>query len=275
MNIREFIDVFGLNHCALLTLVFPRHVTWDRANHAITNVQRILLDPFFQAWISVVELHKDGRPHFHMLLASESDLRTGFDFGARDEAFAIERKAHSQDRPMTPEERIAHRTLLFRSSVDVPALQALWSTLRAKLPHYGCGRSHPGSFEPVRLAVGLSVYLGKSFGEGALPRPFAMKGAHFIRYSRNAPRAANPNFAWSGENSRRTRCQLARIADVLGVEDGEFASLFGPRWYRRCENLIAFLEYEHETSDQNAWSVENIRRGAEGLFLDPGKTPIG
>lgn len=271
-NIEGFIESAGVDHCALLTLVLPRSVRWKQAKERVERMQRALIDPIFARWLCVVEFHKDGRPHFHFVVASEENLRAGFDFEARDRAAVIERKARSLQRRMNADEKLEHQRCVIKSTANASALTSLWKHLRAKLPHHGFGRAHPGTLEPVKSAPHLATYLVKSFGADALPRPAEMKGARLVRYSRNQPRRANQRFGWTGARSRCQRRQIGRIAAALGVTDGQFASVYGRHWHYHCMNLVSCLIWDHGEAEA-FWPAATIRKAA-GQFLQPVYGPM-
>ena len=267
-NINGFIQDYGQDYCGLLSLVFPRPVRWKEADASIVRAQRTLFDRLFNAWICVVELHKDGRPHFHFLVASDENLAAGFGRDARDLARDIHLDARAQHRKMTEAENVLHRRCIRNSTADAHGLRAVWDELCSKLPHYGFTHQHPGTLEPVFSATAIEKYLSKSFGDAALPRPPEMKGAHLVRYSRGLNRRAYQRFANNGPAGQLRRRQIAPIAAVLGIQDGGFAAVYGRHWHYRLMDVIEYLRFQSGRDDgEPRWSAALIREATEKYLV--------
>src|SRR6266404_4150695 len=77
--------VFGTDHCGLLTLIFERRrggppVSSQRAQTLFKNACRHFLPKFFLAYIAVMDFHRSGKIHFHLVVALGTNIRAGWDF---------------------------------------------------------------------------------------------------------------------------------------------------------------------------------------------------
>jgi hypothetical protein len=165
--------------------------------------------------VVVVERHKSGRIHHHLVVVLPCDIRTGFDFGAV--ARGDYRSANA-------------------------ALRAEWAFWRRTAPLYGFGRTE---LLPVKsTSEGISKYVGKYLAKHHWHREEADKGARLVRYS-GAARAGSTRFSFFSPKANLWRRKLAQFANRLGFAGDEEGFLawarqeYGPKWAHVLGESIA------------------------------------
>lgn len=219
LNTEYFIDTYGLNSVGFLTLTFKEPIDKPKeANRRFNSFSSNFLRKHTLSWIKVQERHLSGRIHFHLLIAVESDIRTGFDFDS------VRKRNYS--------------------SVS-PELKRLWKLFRENCPKYGFGRHQ---LEPIRsTAEGMAKYLSKYLTKDMGKRYPNDKGARLVSYGK-CSRIASSRFSWVSEGARLFRMKLAlfvhSIAEDLGVEPS-FKSMkdaLGDKWMRNHRHRIMDIE---------------------------------
>lgn len=224
-NVDFLIQTHGINHVGFLTLTFPDQViNGKEASKRFNSLASNYLKRKFKHWVRVYERHKNRRLHLHLLVITDCDIRTGFDFEA----------VRSRNYRSVP-----------------PALRAYWKDLRENLPKYSFGRHQ---LEPVRssgsvMAKYLSKYLGKDMGQ----RSSLDKGVRLVGYSKGV-RVANSRFSWASDGAREWRKKVALfvalVSSKYGVEasfDG-VRSIMGSRWCHEHRGYIASLDLGEHTN---------------------------
>ncbi|OMI69615.1 hypothetical protein MP31_17395, partial [Escherichia coli N36254PS] len=157
-NVQHFVDTYGLSNVGFLTLTFRDHVTDPKeAQRRFHSLKTHVLASRYRAYIRVMEPMKSGRIHYHLLVALDSDIRTGFDFFAvRDQDYSSANKA----------------------------IRAEWAFWRKTAPKYRFGRTE---LMPVRSnSEGIGRYVGKYISKGIESRTEQFKGTRLVEYSRKA-----------------------------------------------------------------------------------------
>ncbi|MEI7881811.1 MAG: hypothetical protein WCI95_13175 [bacterium] len=169
-------------------------------------------------WCRVIEPQKRGAIHWHLLLDTGQDIRTGCDF----EAF----------------NRGDYRTA-------PPALRGMWARMRESMKGYKLGRPE---IMPVKSDKweAAARYCGKYICKGVKREQWEKladqkeRPAHTRRvgFSRGGWRVANPNFAWI-EHGEEWRNAVGCFARRIGVEsyDG-LSELLGKKWAFYCHEAI-------------------------------------
>lgn len=205
-NIESMIKHHGVENCGFLTLTFPDNLrdfreAQKRFNSLASNLLRKL---FPGGYIVVLEPQKRGAIHYHLIVGTEQDIRTGFDF-----------------------EAVSKRD--YRSANDY--LRGLWSQLRNSMDKYGFGRSE---LLPIKTTgEGIAKYVGKYLQKNFLecPTDWAKSKARKVRYSRSEWRTHKHGFQFISEGSARWRQRVGAFAERVGAESFEdLRELFGPRW---------------------------------------------
>lgn len=217
-NVQHFVDTYGLSNVGFLTLTFRDHVTDPKeAQRRFNSLKTHVLASRYRAYIRVMEPMKSGRIHYHLLVALDSDIRTGFDF------FAV----RSQD----------------YSSAN-KAIRSEWAFWRKTAPKYRFGRTE---LMPVRSnSEGIGRYVGKYISKGIESRTEQFKGVRLVEYSRKA-KIASTRFQFVTEGSAEWRRKLAifvhYIADNTGCEPSfeGLRRVLGARWSYHWREFILNL----------------------------------
>ncbi|HEX3718584.1 MAG TPA: hypothetical protein VH595_11505 [Verrucomicrobiae bacterium] len=174
----------------------------------------------YKDWVCVLETHRDGVWHFHVVVATKMDIRTGTDVETLSNyslpAWVRNRKQ-------------------LRSKV----LAAEWTELRKICCEYHFGRSQ---LLPIRkngeaLACYVAGYLSKSLGKVPVGRK-----SRLVRFSRNLSRNISLRFSPNtlGNLIHRTRLKLA--ASMLHFDGfDDFEDYFGARWHYFLGGIIATI----------------------------------
>ena len=121
----------GPERVGFLTLTFPEDVEPEEASRRLHHLSRRVLPRIGDEWLWVRERTKAGRLHYHLLIRTHWDIRTGFDFGQ------VKRGCYV---------------------TACPELRKVWRFLRRVLPRYGFGRHQ---LLPVRDKSAVGRYVGK------------------------------------------------------------------------------------------------------------------
>lgn len=201
-NVMAMAERFGIERLGFLTLTFAEHITdVKEAQRRYNSLRSNVLAERYGDNITVLERMKSDRIHFHLLVALNVDIRTGFDFEA------VERSD-------------------YRSAN--PALRSEWAFWRKTAKEYGFGRTE---LMPVKsTAEGIAKYVGKYIAKHIDQRKEADKGARLVRYSQTA-RQCGVRFSWVSPGAWLWRAKLAQFAAKHGIEDlSGMKERFGPAW---------------------------------------------
>jgi len=214
-NVQHFVDTYGLSNVGFLTLTFRDHVTDPKeAQRRFNSLKSNVLAIRYRAYIRVMEPMKSGRIHYHLLVALDSDIRTGFDFASvRNQDYSTANKA----------------------------IRSEWSFWRKTAPKYRFGRTE---LMPVRSnSEGIGRYVGKYISKGIESRTEQFKGTRLVEYSRKA-KIASTRFQFVTEGSAEWRRKLSifvhYISDNTGC-DPSFEGLrkvLGSRWSYHWRDFI-------------------------------------
>ncbi len=241
----QFVKQYGLGHVGFFTITFPRNVTsWKEASKRFNSFRSNVLKELFLDFILVLEFHRDGRPHYHLLVATAENIREGFNF-------EIYRQLHADSRLPRPQ-RIdqAARRRLSRDLSSNSALKAIWKRVRDAAEGYGVGRCET---IPIRkTGEAIAVYVGGYIASSLGNRKPEHKGARFVRYSQNFRRAvSSQQFAWASPSGWVWRSKVRMWAVKRGCFSlGDIRSQFGRRWaYRHREEIQEIVLSWYPTGD--------------------------
>jgi hypothetical protein len=234
MAVEWMVKKYGLNHVGLLSLSFgvPGSGRGSEATRELREQAKDLefvqgrwhsfntnvVSKRYADWICVLEPHRDGVWHLHVVVATREDIRTGTDIETLSNyklPYWMRRGKHLRNE----------------------ALAAEWRALRETCCKYRFGRVE---LLPVRktgpaLARYLADYLSKSFKLVPPGRKHRL-----IRYSRGISRRFNMRFSVNSLGNLIYRTRLKLAASMLHFEDyGDFADYFGPRWNFYLREIIS------------------------------------
>lgn len=229
VNVQKFVESYGLDQVGFLTITFDTSVKdFRESQRRFNNFARRILAELFGDRIKVLEPHRDGRPHYHLLVQCHGDIRTGFNWEHYDATREHYRRGGT--RAGAPKGDLGRTELL----------KMLHKRLNEAAPKYGVGRIELTPIRTVAEAVGR--YVGGYISKGALYRDKRYKGARWVAYSRGFSRAVKGQFAWV-EEGRKWRMKVATWArkhSLASLE--EIKAVFGVRWAYHQRESIAQTE---------------------------------
>ncbi len=233
LNVEAFVKYWGRNHCLFFTIT-------DKANLHPTEFARRWNHylrrhgAWIVSFIRVLEPQKQGRPHYHLLVAVLWDTRPdAFDWKSFDEC-QQELKANGRT--------ACFRALraLYKASA-APELVALWTVHRQVLPRYGLGDR--AELLPLRKGKeAISEYVGKYLEAGLLLRKHSWKGCRRVEFDRRRKVAwlcCTRVFAWHSPGATAWRKRVGELAAALGLEDMEgIRRKLGSKWAYHLRETI-------------------------------------
>jgi hypothetical protein len=190
-NVCHLVEIYGLENVGFLTLTFPDHVTCARvAQRRFNSLMTNALRPRYRDYVWCLERTKTGRVHFHLVVALDHDIRTGFDFHG-----------------------VAKRDY----STANAAIRSEWAFLRRTVKAYGFGRTE---LLPIKsTAEGISRYVGKYLGKD-LMAPRLEADRRMRRYGcSDGARLATTRFQFHTEGARTWRQKVAAFAKYVHTLD--------------------------------------------------------
>ena len=238
MNVKAFIEAFGLDKVGFLTLTFADDVTDPKeAQRRFHSLRTNFLKRHFPEYVCVYERTKKGRIHFHLLVNTRLNIRRGLNF--RQIAAGNYKTAN-------------------------PYLRHLWTLIRENVGKYGFGRTE---LLPVKTnSKGLSRYVSKYIAKHINSRLPEDKGYRLVRTSMDKKsmwKVANSNFAFVSKGSKEWRRKLKkwvkRVEDYLNriaewkhraalpsiTQDNYntvLASVLSPKWAFKNREVILTME---------------------------------
>jgi hypothetical protein len=192
----------GPERVGFLTLTFQEDVEPVEASRRLNNLSRRVLPRIGDEWVWVRERTRAGRLHYHLLIRTHWDIRTGFDFGQ------VKRGCYVS---------------------ACPELRRVWAYLRRVLPRYGFGRHE---LVPVRDKSAVGSYVGKYVTKSV--RSQADKGQRLCGMTRGIGQAApSVRIAWLRGRSWVFRRVVGFLEGCLRRRYGVFEGLprlWGSRW---------------------------------------------
>lgn len=208
-SVYQICQKYGLENLGFLTLTFREHILCPReAQRRLNSLLSNVIKPRYHDYVGVMERQKSGRIHYHLLVALDSDIRTGFQFSD-----------------------IAKND--YRSAS--PSLRKEWSFWRSTAPKFGFGRTE---LLPIKSSIeAMGKYVGKYIAKHIDHRNDEDKGVRLVRYSHGA-RAGTTRFQFQSPGSMEWRRKLAIFAQIVQhyhpetcinkLED--LTRVLGPRW---------------------------------------------
>ncbi|MDD3181112.1 MAG: hypothetical protein PHQ04_12340 [Opitutaceae bacterium] len=227
-----FINYWGRDHCLFFTLTDEDNLHPKQFARRWNNYLR-RYGAWIKSFIRVLEPQKQGRPHYHLIVAVAWDTRPdAFDWAAFDEC-------QNERRINGPTARFRELRARYKASA-APELVALWSLLRKVLPRYGLGRAE---LLPIRKGKeAVAEYVGKYLEAGLAIRKHSWKGTRRVEFDRRNKTAwlvCTRVFAWNSPGAKAWRKRVGELAAALGVPDLEgIRRRLGARWAYRLREAI-------------------------------------
>jgi len=236
MAIEWMVNKHGINNVGLLTLSFG--VPGSGRGSLATKILRELAKDLdfvqnrwasfrsniianrYEDWICILEPHKDGVWHIHVVVATKADIRTGTDVETLSNyklPYWMRRGKHLRNE----------------------ALAAEWKALRETACKYRFGRVELLPIKKTKEAFAryLGKYLTKAFNLIAPGRKNRL-----VRYSRGIGKHFSMRFSIHGLGNLLYRTRLKIAAAMLNFQDYSFfADFFGPRWNYYLRDIIASI----------------------------------
>lgn len=216
-NVLRMASEFGVGRLAFLTLTFADQVddvavSSKRFNSMNTG---ILAKRGYGPWVRILERHKSGRIHFHLIIVVPSDIRTGFD-------------------PLTNRGSGSGWVWLCKER----------RILRQLLPRYSFGRAEMVPLKKGSIAA--SRYLAKYITKSLSARGRHDRHVRLVTYSRGFAWLRPEHFSWALGGSNIWRRKLTRWAFRMGYYNlNEVACWMGARWcYEWRNDIVAQPESE-------------------------------
>jgi hypothetical protein len=226
-NVKALVQHAGFNNVGFLTLTFKGgcpdiRVAQKRFNSFATNVLRKV----FGEWICVVERHRKGGVHFHLVVDTRRDIRTAKDGRGVFDFDAVKRRD-------------------YRSAND--ALRGLWRFFREKARDYGFGE-RAIELLPIRVSANaVGNYVGKYLNKHLANRRKEDRRKKMVRYSKGANRYRQ-QFSWASPGAACWRVKIGALARCCGGNPSAWnlKETFGPRWAHRLRPLLCLIQVDLE-----------------------------
>lgn len=237
-NVTAFIDHWGRNHCLFFTVTDEDNLHPTQFARRWNNYLR-RHGAWIVSFIRVLEPQRQGRPHYHLLVAVPWDTRPdAFDWQAFKEC-------NDERRSNGPTVRFRQLRARYRASA-APELAALWAVLRRVLPRFRLGRAE---LLPLRkVGEAISAYVGKYLEAGLVIRKHSWKGCRRVEFDRRNKTtwlACTRVFAWHSLGAIAWRARVGELGRALGVVDMDgIRRKLGSKWAYWLREAITLASAE-------------------------------
>jgi hypothetical protein len=249
INTVKFVGDTGIERMGFLTLTFKYKVYSSRkAARFFDKLNRRVLK-YFGRWVRVIEQHKDGAWHYHLLVEMPCDILTGFDFATYKAAQGeYERSGPSAE---------YHRLLNVATSEGHP-LPPIWKKLRKRLKNYSFKHFE---LTPIRTnAEAISQYMANGIIEGYASKTPGRPRIRLHATSKKINRRVRGDFSWVSSGARLSRKQYALLGEGFGCNGmEELSERAGKRWAYHLKDEIRALVPLRLTDQQYIKQCENLR----------------
>ena len=226
LNVEHAANVWG-TRAGFMTLTFQQEVDPYEAVHRIKKLVR-KFTKLFPAWFWVLEFGPGRRPHFHLLVDTQHDIRSGFDPAAYDTLKALAAQVRAEGRAFSPAETLLANSLKKALKVN-PALKALQGDVRRLLSSARLGFGYHFELTPICKSPGdLAHYFRKNYFNAVRARHRRFPGVHLTASSRKFPKVCWSSFTLITSTSR---FDYQAIGAALGIPDmAAMTHRFGSQW---------------------------------------------
>jgi len=238
------LDRYPIGSLFFLTVTAPRQFSGDLKLHQkMTSLTSNLFGRRQIKYVKVVELHKDGRLHWHFILVLPWD--------AGEEVRDIDAVCTK-----------AEQTVIEKAHYS-GALLELSKDMGTKMKNYGAGRFN---MTPVKDLKALRFYLTKSLSGNDSKLP---KGVRVWSVSKDL-KVVRGDFSFHSKRAQQYRLSMRLVSFSLGcVEREEMKDRYGPRWWYHLirpeiENVSEMIAYDQK--------MDMIHYLVEGRRINPAGT---
>jgi hypothetical protein len=237
--------VFGLDHCGLLTLIFQHRrggppIPPSLAQAIFKNACRHLFPKFFLAYIAIMDFHRSGKIHLHLVVALRINIRAGWNFENDDQHRALQKRIRDEGRRATPDE-LQQLRFLSRRLTSNQEVKSLFSELRRELKKLGFAAAYPFELKPVREPRKLACYLARRFRASKAAHDLRPLRSHCRRFSRRYRRHVDIKCRFSpvGTGATLYRRKKAAVGRAFGISDiRTMISRFGKSWEHALRQIL-------------------------------------
>jgi len=233
-SVRDLLQIEGFKTCLFITLTFPDKpsvaVAMKRFNSFNNNALRRNITKGYR----VIEPHKDGAPHYHMIVGTGVDVRGDFDF--------LSYNSSKQFHYKTAKNRLYTRKYAQSANRE---LKHWWRFLQS-LGRYGFGFTNAS---PIREDGDAAAhYISKYMSDSV--RPIAYKGKR-MHAALKWKSSISANFSWVHGFSYWLRRAKEKVANEMGYDDYRiFCDVmkwdYGKRWFYYLRDYFTSVAMELE-----------------------------
>src|SRR5262249_23125031 len=159
-----------------------RHLCPAQAQALFKRAWRNLFPRFFRAYIGVLDFHRSGKIHLHLIVALDINVRAGWNFEVDTRHRELQKQIRAQHRRATADE-LKLLSFLAGGLTSNTAVKSLWRDLRVGLKAIGFSSHYPFELKPIREPKKLARYLARRFRESRAARRLRPPHCHCRRFS--------------------------------------------------------------------------------------------
>lgn len=240
-NVNQGIQVGGRDHTLFFTLTFGEIPSgsspFRNASACFRKASKAFFPVHFNRWCRVMDVHRDGRPHFHGIAITHQPVYDGFDPEAYDSYMAASKEGADLSKLRQLRDKVSTNS----------NLRFLWSEMDANLERFGFGPLH--GFFPIRHFPAASADVPRSRVAEYMVRSYlriipALKAA-----GEKGTRAAQTSFHYPLKTRAKDIVSnwwlksLKPLMEVFGFDEPrQFGDLIGPSWGLAILNIIDGLD---------------------------------
>jgi hypothetical protein len=219
---------YGIAHLLAVHLTTVNPWEWSRLTRQWNNLWTKVLSQHYEEYLLVPEYSPDGRLHAHAVLVAKSDVRTGYDFEAREAAKKRGPKARWRSGA-----NLALKAEMARwNAGKFDENTRRWKGGGVQLA-YGFGYTR---IEPVKSPGGFARYMAKYMTKGFEHRRPEDKGRRLIRCSQRVAKIRAPRV---GVGVSLWDAKLASFLSLNSMPDVEaLRAKVGSKWAWHLKDVI-------------------------------------
>jgi len=237
-NVRAMVETAGLERVGFLTLTFKGGIpSLVEAQRRFNSFASHFLKRF-GSWIAVVERHRKGGVHFHLLVDCKLDIRTNAKGQGTVDFDAFKRRD-------------------YRSASQ--NLRTMWAECRQAQKRYGFGE-RAIELLPIRVSgKAVASYLSKYLGKHLANRRKTDRRKKFIRYSKGSNKCRQ-TFSWASPGAAAWRTKIGVLAKCCGgdAQNWRLKETLGPRWAHHVNPVLLAMRSYDEPGRMPEFGIEEL-----------------